>query len=295
MRAFLAFILLMAVALVAGALLAYPVHELGQALDADWPFHRVASRVAMLMLLVGFLLLIRRLRLAARASLGYGLQRPRWIRLAGLSLLIGAVSMLPVVGILLALGIRAPLPDVDAAAVMGVLLSGLLSGIVVAFVEETFLRGAMFTAVERESGATAAIGLTAFVYAALHFLNRVKIPAEQVNAGSGFDLLAGTLDTLAHPVAIVDSFLALFAVGVLLAVVRARTGNIAACVGLHAGWVWVIAITRELTRRDPTSEWAYLVGNYDGIVGYFVFGWTVLMVAAAHFILRPAAPLAGRL
>jgi len=293
MRAFLAFILLMAAALVAGALLAYPVYELGQALDADWPFHRVASRVAMLMLLVGFLLLVRRLGLANRASLGYGVQRPKWMRLAALSLLIGAVSMLPVVCILLALGIRTPVPDIDATTVASVLLTGLLSGIVVAFVEETFLRGAMFTAIERESGATVAIGLTAFIYAALHFLNRAKIPADQVSAGSGIDLLAGTLDTLANPVAIVDSFLALFAVGVLLALVRARTGNIAACVGLHAGWVWMIAITRELTRRDPTSEWAQLVGSYDGIVGYFVFGWTVLMVTAAFFILPPAAP-AGR-
>jgi membrane protease YdiL (CAAX protease family) len=163
----------------------------------------------------------------------------------------------------------------------------------VAFIEETFLRGAMFTGIERSSGATVAIGLTAFVYAALHFLNRVKIPAEQVDSDSGIELLAGTFDTFMDPAAIVDSFLALFAVGVLLALVRARTGNIAACVGLHAGWVWIIAITRELTRRDPASEWAYLVGSYDGIVGYFVFGWTALMVAAACFILRPAAP-AGR-
>lgn len=294
MRAFLAFILLMAAALVAGALLAYPVYALGQALEMDWPFHRVASRVAMLMLLVGFLLLVRRLRLADRASLGYGLARPMWLRNAGIALLIGAVSMLPVVAILLALGIRTPIPDIGAVTVASALVSGLISGIVVAFVEETFLRGAMFTSIERESGATAAIGLTAFVYAALHFLNRVKIPAEQVDAGSGFDLLAGTLDTLAHPAAIIDSFLALFAVGVLLALVRARTGGIAACVGLHAGWVWVIAVVRELTRRDPASEWAHLVGSYDGIVGYFVFGWTVLMVVAAYFILRPARPAAPR-
>ena len=290
MRAFLAFLLLMAASLVAGALLAYPVYELGQLMNADWPFHRVASRVAMLVLLMGFLLLVRRLGLASRASLGYGLARPQWIRRAAVALVIGALSMVPVVAILLALGIRTTIADIDAPSVTGVLVAGLLSGIVVAFIEETFLRGAMFTAIERESGALAAIGLTALVYAALHFLNRVKIPADQVSGGSGIDLLAGTLDTLAQPAAIVDSFLALFAVGVLLALVRARTGNIAVCVGLHAGWVWVIAVTRELTRRDPASEWAYLVGTYDGIVGYFVFAWTALMVVAAHFILRSRAP-----
>jgi hypothetical protein len=85
---------------------------------------------------------------------------------------------------------------------------------------------------------------------------------------------------------IVDSFLALAAVGVLLGVIRARTGHIAACIGLHAGWVCVIGVLRELSVRNPASRWSFLVGDYDGVVGWLVFAWTVVIIALYAYLSR---------
>ncbi len=51
-------------------------------------------------------------------------------------------------------------------------LTGLATGLVVALIEETFLRGAMQSAIARESGALAAIVLMSLVYAATHFIGR---------------------------------------------------------------------------------------------------------------------------
>lgn len=287
MRPFFSFLLLMAFALVAGALLAYPAYALGQALGADWPFHRVASRVAMLVLLLGFLWLLRRLDLADRASLGFGAPRHEFLRVLGVGWVIGALSMLPVIATLLVLEVREPAASIDAAQIAAVVLKGLIAGLVVASTEETFLRGAMHTAIERKSGARAAIVLTALVYAALHFLNRTRIPHESVDWASGVTLLCGTFGPWRQPAAVIDSFLALFAVGVLLGMVRARTGHIAACIGLHAGWVWVIAITRELTTHNPGADWHRLVGSYDGVVGYLVLGWTLAMILAFRWLATP--------
>ena len=148
------------------------------------------------------------------------------------------------------------------------------------------MRGAMFTAIARESGERAAIGLTALIYAAVHFLSRVRIPHEDVNWGSGLDLLAGTFVTFTRPDVIVDSFLALAAVGVLLGMIRARSGHIAACIGLHAGWVCVIGVLRELSVRNPDSSWGFLVGDYDGIVGWLVFVWATLSAAGYWYLTR---------
>ena len=111
----------------------------------------------------------------------------------------------------------------------------------------------MHTAIERESGTTAAIALTAIVYAATHFFASYHIAPAQVSAHSGVDLLLGTLQAFAHPAAIADAFCALLAVGVLLGLVRAATGNIAACIGLHAGWVWVMLVVHELTPAAARS------------------------------------------
>jgi membrane protease YdiL (CAAX protease family) len=279
MRAFAKFIALMAIAVLGGALLAYPAYSLTQAWGADWPLHRVANRLAMLVLLIGLIVFLRRMSLANRADLGYDVDRRRFLGLMLRTLGIGALSMIPVIALLLLAGVRELRPDLEAGVVMEIVVKGLLSGLVVAFSEETVLRGAMHSAIRRESGARMAIGLTALLYAALHFLGRARIPHENVEWSSGLTLLAQTFSAYAEPARIVDSFLALFAVGVLLGLVRERYGNIAACIGLHAGWVWVIAIARELTVRSAESPLSFLIGSYDGVVGYLVLVWTVLLTA----------------
>jgi len=293
MRAFVAFIALMTVAVIGGALLAYPAYTLAHDLGADWPFHRVANRLAMLVLLIGLIVLLRRMQLTSKASLGYGLDRPRFIRVMLVSLGIGIVSMLPIIGMLLWLGIRNPDASLTLAQAATLALKGLIGGLVVAFIEETFLRGAMHTAIEREQGSRAAVLLTALVYASLHFLSRVRIPHESVEWNSGWHLLGLTFSAFGDPAAIIDSFLALFAVGVLLGLVRVRFGHIAACIGLHAGWVWVITISRELTTRNPEAPLRALVGSYDGVVGYLVLGWTLVLLAIFWWLRRRAISSTG--
>ncbi len=74
-----------------------------------------------------------------------------------------------------------------------------------------------------------------------------------------------------------DAYICLFVVGVVLATVRMRTGNIAASLGLHAGWVWVITFVRETSVADPANPLHGLLSHFDGVVGWLVCGWTVLV------------------
>ena len=278
MIAFAKFLALVLAGLAAIAVLGYPVWALLTP-TFDFPFHRVASRVAMLAVLASFIWLARRERLADRTSLGYGLPRRRWLSEAGLAFLLGAATMLPVMLVMLLAGMRVLKPgvDLDAALLAQLAAGGFASGLAVAFIEETFLRGAMFTAIARESGPRLAIVLPALLYAATHFIGRYRIPAEQVNAGSGLDLLGGMLQQFANFDTIFDAFLSLFAVGVLLAMVRHLTGSIAACVGLHAGWVWVILFMRATTAPAADHPAAFLLSAFDGVVGWLVLGWTILL------------------
>jgi hypothetical protein len=289
MRAFLLLCAVILGCLAAGSLLGYPAWLLVHPLNADWPFHRIANRVSMLLLLISLIWLLRHLRVNNRESLGYGLERRRFLRHGAVALGLGVAMMLPVVGLLLALDIRSIHPEAVFAPgpLVTLLFSGLLSGLVVGFIEETLLRGAMHSAIARESGTRAAVLLTACVYAAVHFLGKVRIAHEDVGWMSGVELLRGTLSAFADPLALTDSFLALFAVGVLLGLVRVRTGSIAACIGLHTGWVWVIAVTRELTARSADGPWSFLVGGYDGVVGYLVLGWTLAVIAVFWVFTRP--------
>ena len=125
--------------------------------------------------------------------------------------------MLPMSIAMLALGIHALRPEFELSQLAGAVAEGALVGLVVAVVEETFFRGLMYRAIERESGFAAAAACTALVYASIHFFARVKIPAEDVAWDSGFRLLGGALANLSHPLAIIDSFVTLTLVGLLLA------------------------------------------------------------------------------
>lgn len=290
MRSLAWFLGLIAAGLAAIAIFAWPAWLLvGTAFGI--PFHRVASRIAMLALLVGFVLVARRLGLADRASLGYGLPRRRFIIETALGIVLGVATMLPAIALLFALDLRQPKALESASALFGIALAGLGSGLVVALIEETFLRGAMYTGIARESGARAAILATALVYAATHFIGRYRIPAADVDAGSGLAMLGGALASFAHPLGILDAFLCLAGVGVLLGLVRRNTGNIAACIGLHAGWVCVITTAREISVRNTGHRYDALVSDYDGVIGWLVLIFIPLIgfVLARFYARRTAA------
>ncbi|HET7756444.1 MAG TPA: CPBP family intramembrane glutamic endopeptidase [Steroidobacteraceae bacterium] len=277
MRAFAWFLGLIAAALAAIAVFAYPAWLLVHP-HFDFPFHRIGERIGMLALLAGFLAVARHLKLADRASLGYALPRRAFGRELLLALTLGALTMLALVGIMSALGLLDWTPRGPGGAGFARLLAACaLSALAVACIEETFLRGAMHSAIERESGPRAAVLLTALVYSASHFFARFHIEAAQVSAWSGVTLLAGTLHSFAHPAGIADAFVALFAVGMVLGMIRALTGNIAACIGLHAGWVWVMLVTHELSRPERGVAGSFLLSRFDGFVGWLALAWTVVL------------------
>jgi membrane protease YdiL (CAAX protease family) len=276
-RAFAIFLALFAAALAVVALCTYPAWLLLHP-HFDFPFHRIGERLGMLALLAGFVLLARRLGLADRASLGYGLPRRMFVREMLVGLALGVVTMLGIVAAMSALGLLdwSHAAGLGAGALAQLLLARLASGLAVAFIEETFLRGAMYTAIERESGARLAVLLTALLYAATHFFGKVRIAPEDVTPWSGVALLGQSLHAFAHFGGIVDAFLALCGVGVILALIRRASGNIAGCLGLHAGWVWVMLVAHELTTPRRAAPLGFLLSSFDGFVGWLVLGGTLV-------------------
>jgi membrane protease YdiL (CAAX protease family) len=278
-RTFALFVALLALALLAAAALTYPAWLLVGTVSVE-PVHRVMNRLAMLIALVGLVVLTRRLGLSSRAALGYGLPRVEFLRQLGIGWIAGIALMLPLVALLLTLGVRQIKPGLDGD-LLPLVLQGLLSGFVVAFIEETFFRGILVTAVARTSGVLAAIVAPSVLYGALHFLGgRLSVRPEEVSWVHGFQVLSRLFERYAQPLAFVDSFLALVALGILLALVRLRTGAIAACVGLHAAGVCTIFILRDTTAVNSQAKLASIVGTYNGVIGWAAFVWFAAIVAA---------------
>jgi hypothetical protein len=283
MRAFAGFVGVLVAAGLLTAVIAYPVYELTSQV-ASWPFHRVASRVAMLAAATGLVWLCRHLGVASKRALGYGLP---WRRFVGVAVGFGVVGMASAaLGAALLLAMHWRIPAGGAHSVLQLLLIGLSSGIAVALIEETVMRGAMHSAIARESGQWTAVLLTAPLFAVLHFFAKARIPVDELHWGSGFDLLARSFAPLSTPMLVLDSFMAWLAVSLVLSLTRVLTGNIAAALGLHAGWVVVLRMLQEGTAAGADAHSSVWVGKFDGLLGYWVVPWSTAIGLALWFTRR---------
>jgi len=292
-RAFAWFLGVIVLAGVIGAAIAYPAYELTSTF-AGWAFHRVASRIAMLVLVVELVWLCRHLKLRQKRDFGYGLPGRRFLRQS----LSWSVAGMATAGLGAAFLLSTHLRIMDpgfipsAAGFARIFLVGVASGISVALIEETVFRGAMHTAIDRESGPWAAALLTAPLFAILHFFAKVRIPAADVGWGSGFDLLLLSFAPLGHPALVLDSFLSWLVVGSILSLTRVLTGNIAVAIGLHAGWVVVLRMLQEATVSGSSPAYSAWVGRFDGLLGYWLLPWGVAIAAALWLTRRTWVPYA---
>ena len=178
----------------------------------------------------------------------------------------------------------------DAEITLTFILKALAAGIVIALIEETLFRGLFFKLSENWHGGYTAVVISSLFYAMLHFIKPVEhIDQTLLSFNSGFEVIINAFRgaSFMSP----DDFFALFVVGILLALVRLRTQTLAVCIGLHASWVFLIKLSKELTDGTNSSNWAYLTGDYDGIVGWLSFLWiTLLSIALLIYIIKSNRP-----
>ena len=281
MRAFAWFIGAILLAGLIGALLSYPAYELTSTF-AGWAFHRVASRVAMLVLIAELVWLCRHLSLTRARDFGYGLPWRSFLRVSCTWGAIGIATAGIGAAFLLTTHLRVVDPRFTPTALnlARIFLIGLGSGIAVALLEETVIRGAMHTAIERESGPWTAALLTAPLFAVLHFFAKTRIAPQDVGWGSGFDLLLHSFSPLAQPALVFDSLLSWLIVGLILSLTRVLTGNIAVAIGLHGGWVVVLRMLQEGTVSGESPQYAFWVGRFDGLLGYWLLPWGICIATA---------------
>jgi membrane protease YdiL (CAAX protease family) len=264
--------------LVLAALLTYPVMATGW-LDED-P-QRVMGRLAQVFILLGVWPFLKRMQLADRRSLGYGIQGRAFRRAVGLGWVEGVAILLVLALALVALEIRLPDPELELWPYLAKkALQALIGGLLIGVLEETFFRGALYTAIRRHDGVASAVVWTAFLYMLVHFMKPSALPEGVAFDWAGAWQMFGAVFVDILQWKYLDSMAALFVVGVFLALVRERTGHIGWGIGLHAGWVFVIQVTRRMTDGNPEAPFAFMVGSYDGIIGWLAAAWIGLLALA---------------
>jgi CAAX protease family protein len=214
---------------------------------STYPFHRIFDRSVMIVGFFGLWPLLWALDFHSSSDLGYA-RSCAWWREALLGLVIGVVSLALVTAALVAWGGRSLQFDKSSEEMLNAALHFLVTGIVVALIEETFFRGVLQGAWQRAMGPVLAVVLASAVYSAVHFLKPAgaDVSADQVAWNSGFKLLPLIVSQSFHSGDVLVPFVTLFLVGCVLGLACVKTGALYLSIGLHAGWVLANEFTRWL-------------------------------------------------
>lgn len=271
MKAITFFIAYFLCASLIAATISYPIYQFSS--FGAYDFERWVNRFALLFLLIGIYPCAKLFNFKFR-QLGFELPFPPFMAKVFTGFIAGFFILAAVIAALIGLGVLT-IKD-DEVISLSLVYKALLSGVVVALVEETLFRGLFYKISLKLQNVTAAIIISSFFYAILHFIKPyTHIDADSLGIFSGFEVIFHSFSGLSQ--LHFDDLLALFSVGTLLAIVRSKTNTLAYCIGLHASWVLLLKVCNKLTDENPQSYWSFLTGQYDGIVGLLVFIWLSLI------------------
>lgn len=155
----------------------------------------------------------------------------------------------------------------------------LLLALLIGFFEETLFRGILLSSLRQALPTSAAIFISAFYYASLHFLDsKTDIPLSEVTLFSGLQLFQEALFNLFDP-EVFSAFASLLMVGIFLGLLRTQIKHsLGYCIGCHACWVWQIKLNKSFFNTDYFSPYAVSVSHYDGVIGPLVTSWLLLAI-----------------
>lgn len=179
-------------------------------------------------------------------------------------------------------------PDPHPLKIGRLLAAVLVPAVAAPLVEETLFRGVLLGLWLKSQGPVAACWGTSFVFAFLHFLDP---PAGFVIAHpeapiAGFQLLGGILFHFTNPRFFVTDFATLFAVGLILAWARVRTGGLWFSIGLHAGWVAAFKCCNIFfmdVADHPLRPWGVGDNIRSGLLPMIALGLTAII---CHYALK---------
>jgi membrane protease YdiL (CAAX protease family) len=259
-----------------GALLAYPLHfVVPESLD----FQALVYKTAEILMALSLFPIGRSLGIGKRDIGWVGPLKPLlWKTLRGFGW--GALMLGIHVLLLVLLDVRVLNHEkLQIGRILSLSIKGVLIGIAIASLEEPIFRGFLFGVLLRKTNHLKAVLVTSFYFSALHFLSTDMRPEfAEVRWNTGFIIV---FDAFSHLLRIhLDSFIALFVAGAFLSCVRLyfSSSGLSYCIGIHAGWVFVIKATSPLTIRSIVSPLQNLVSDFDGNIGYLSATWTSVLI-----------------
>ncbi len=230
LRLALAFVIAAIAAAVVAPLAAVAVAAAG----FRFPFPRIFDRTVMVSLAAMLVLWARRLGLAPLLRRGFA-HPAHNLEAIVRGLLTAAAVIAILLGLAAMSGGKIEMRGAEAFARAPKYIGG---AILIAIIEEGFFRAVLLGGMVPDFGRTAALVISAAVYAGAHV---VRAPARYYASGydpaAGVHNLGASFAQLAHPAHALPALIGLFLLGLVLGEAFLLTGNVYYSAGLHAGLV----------------------------------------------------------
>jgi len=249
-------------------------------------FGKVCNRAFMIVAFIGLFPLLKQLQCRTKNDFGLNISKKNFFKEFSYGFLLGTVSLIILAYFYYAINLRVIRHgDLTTRLIQG-LYSGICTGITVAFIEEVFFRGILIRLLSKCTSITTSILVSSIAYSTVHFIKgNSSIKYQEIHWYSGFAYLSHSYSLFLNP-RFIGSFLTLFTIGVFLAKISLFRKNIAACIGIHAGWICILKATAKTTHCLKDSPYYWLVGNYDNFTGYGSFIWLIIVCLSVWFFLQ---------
>jgi len=222
----------------------------------------------------------------SKKKLGFGEKRIVFFKNIFKGFLFSIILSLPLLIMMFAFNIREinfSLILFDLYFFLSLLLITFLS-FLIAFIEESFFRGILVQKSESILNTFFIIILSALVYSVFHFLKIPLIIDENLVWYTGLNELYNLFSNLFSLISY-DAALTLFLFGVLLSIIRINFKSIAYCIGIHAGFIFVIKLVRQNSTVNFESGLDFLLSPYDHFTGYLSSGWIIILLLIFSLII----------
>ncbi|HPW54202.1 MAG: CPBP family intramembrane metalloprotease [Thermoanaerobaculaceae bacterium] len=251
---------------------------------AGWPFSRVFDRLAVLFALVLIAALRKRLGIERLVSAWRAEGWWVWLRQAPVGFVAAGAPALAVLPLVVA---HTPVGWAGRTWQMAlwVLVRAVPGAVLVSALEESFFRVTVFGGLARRWPMSVALGTSSALYGAVHFITPDRsFVATSASPLEGLRYLGSVLGRLlTTPTLVAVAGLSLM--GAVLCVVLWRTGSLALCVGMHAGWFAVTKVAIYLSTLEAGAPAAGSIGKRLLLLGS-PWVWLAAVLTAVFVLLQ---------
>ena len=241
-----------------------------------WPYSRVFNRVAMLVAAIWLWRMHRALGWREAWS-AFREERAIVARIV-LAFVLSASIALAALPLLAATG-ALELREVDPVYLVRKILPVIPAAVLIALLEELFFRAILLRGVMRTLPTAIAVIGTSLFFASLHFLSpdrHYEYPGWSPTVG--FEYLGPVIMRAWDP-GFAPAFFGLSLIGLALALVYLRGRSLAACVGLHAGWILAAKWATYFTTFEQPEVAASALARRTFLIGQPV-AWVAVSLAS---------------